>query len=162
MKLKKNQGFTLIEMIVVIAVTGIFFTISGLILSSSMNMFGKNNDQSGNFSDTVLVESVIHKFIADVNSQGFSVTIDETNEAKTLTTKNKNDTTWYELQIENDKIVCSHAVNGKIEKDEYEYSSITIEINKTNSKKNIQVYFIEKETNKKTRENIYLIIGGVS
>lgn len=157
MKLKKNQGFTLIEMIVVIAVTGIFFTISGLILSSSMNMFGKNNDQSGNFSDTVLVESVINKFVTDVNSKGLKVEIG----SNELTAKEE-ETILYQLEINSDKIIYSHAVDGNIEKDEYEYSSIIIEINKTDSSKNIQVYFIEKETNKKTRENIYLIIGGVN
>lgn len=154
MKLNKKQGFTLIEMIVVIAVTGIFFTISGLILSSSFNMFGKNRDQSGNFSDTVLTENVIHKFMTKVNNDGLSVTVSE-NE---ISSSDNN----YKITINEDKIIYMYLdKNGTLNTDEYEYSMITIEIEKINAN-SIQVNFIEKKSNDKARENIYYVIGGVN
>lgn len=154
MKLNKKQGFTLIEMIVVIAVTGIFFTISGLILSSSFNMFGKNRDQSGNFSDTVLTENVIHKFMTKINNDGLSVSV---NENVISSSGGK-----YKISIEEDKIVYEYTDEyGVTNIDEYEYSMITIEIEKIN-KNSIQVNFIEKKSNDKARENIYYVIGGVN
>lgn len=154
MKLNKKQGFTLIEMIVVIAVTGIFFTISGLILSSSFNMFGKNRDQSGNFSDTVLTENVIHKFMTKINNDRLGVSV-----IGNVISSNGGK---YKISIEEEKIVYEYTDEyGVTNTDEYEYSMITIVIKKINNN-SIQVNFIEKKSNDKARENIYYVIGGVN
>lgn len=138
--MKKNKGFTLIEIIVVIAVCGIFFAISSLIISSSVNLFGTNYSESGNFSDTVLIESIIHKFVSDVNSEGVSLTI---NNNEISDEKNN-----YVLKINEKNVIYNE--------DEHEYNNVSLEI----SNKDNLLIVVFKVDGEKIRRNIYYIVGG--
>lgn len=139
--MKKNKGFTLIEIIVVIAVCGIFFAISSLIISSSVNLFGTNYSESGNFSDTVLIESIIHKFVSDVNSEGLSLKLEN---GKIYDVDNN-----YVLEITNKKVIYND--------DEHEYNNVELDISQKNNNLLIVVFKVDGE---KIRRNIYYIVGG--
>lgn len=158
MKLRKKQGFTLMEMIVVIAVTGIFFTITGLILSSSINLFGKNQDQSGNFSDTITVERIVSDFFNTVNSEGLMVTYDD--EAKTFISKNDlDDKVLYKLEISDNLVKETKKLDEIEDVFDYEYKKIRIEIIILSESDNVCFeYYVEDEL---IRKNIYYVIGGI-
>ena len=158
MKLRKKQGFTLMEMIVVIAVTGIFFTITSLILSSSINLFGKNQDQSGNFSDTITVERIVSDFFNSVNSEGLMVTYDD--EAKTFISKNDlDDKVLYKLEISDNLVKETKKLDEIEDVFDYEYKKIRIEIILLSESDNVCFeYYVEDEL---IRKNIYYVIGGI-
>lgn len=158
MKLRKKQGFTLMEMIVVIAVTGIFFTITSLILSSSINLFGKNQDQSGNFSDTITVERIVSDFFNSVNSEGLMVTYDE--EAKTFISKNDlDDKVLYKLEISDNLVKETKKLDEIEDVFDYEYKKIRIKIILLSESDNVCFeYYVEDEL---IRKNIYYVIGGI-
>ena len=158
MKLKKKQGFTLMEMIVVIAVTGIFFTITSLILSSSINLFGKNQDQSGNFSDTITVERIVSDFFNSVNSEGLMVTYDD--EAKTFISKNDlDDKVLYKLEISDNLVKETKKLDEIEDVFDYEYKKIRIKIILLSESDNVCFeYYVEDEL---IRKNIYYVIGGI-
>lgn len=158
MKLRKKQGFTLMEMIVVIAVTGIFFTITSLILSSSINLFGKNQDQSGNFSDTITVERIVSDFFNSVNSKGLMVTYDD--EAKTFISKNDlDDKVLYKLEISDNLVKETKKLDEIEDVFDYEYKKIRIEIILLSESDNVCFeYYVEDEL---IRKNIYYVIGGI-
>ena len=152
MKLRKKQGFTLMEMIVVIAVTGIFFTITSLILSSSINLFGKNQDQSGNFSDTITVERIVSDFFNSVNSEGLMVTYDD--EAKTFISKNDlDDKVLYKLEISDNLVKETKKLDEIEDVFDYEYKKIRIKIILLSESDNVCFeYYVEDEL---IRKNIY-------
>ena len=153
MKLRKKQGFTLMEMIVVIAVTGIFFTITSLILSSSINLFGKNQDQSGNFSDTITVERIVSDFFNTVNSEGLEVTYNE--ETKTFTSRDN----LYVLEILDNLVVETKKIGETYDVFDYEYKKIRIKIILLSESDNVCFeYYVEDEL---IRKNIYYVIGGI-
>lgn len=158
MKLRKKQGFTLMEMIVVIAVTGIFFTITSLILSSSINLFGKNQDQSGNFSDTITVERIVSDFFNSVNSEGLMVTYDD--EAKTFISKNDlDDKVLYKLEISDNLVKETKKLDEIEDVFDYEYKKIRIKIILLSESDNVCFeYYVEDEL---IRKNIYYVIGGI-
>lgn len=158
MKLRKKQGFTLMEMIVVIAVTGIFFTITSLILSSSINLFGKNQDQSGNFSDTITVERIVSDFFNSVNSEGLMVTYND--EAKTFISKNDlDDKVLYKLEISDNLVKETKKLDEIEDVFDYEYKKIRIEIILLSESDNVCFeYYVEDEL---IRKNIYYVIGGI-
>lgn len=158
MKLRKKQGFTLMEMIVVIAVTGIFFTITGLILSSSINLFGKNQDQSGNFSDTITVERIVSDFFNTVNSEGLMVTYDD--ETKTFISKNDlDDKVLYKLEISDNLVKETKKLDEIEDVFDYEYKKIRIIIILLSESDNVCFeYYVEDEL---IRKNIYYVIGGI-
>lgn len=158
MKLRKKQGFTLMEMIVVIAVTGIFFTITGLILSSSINLFGKNQDQSGNFSDTITVERIVTDFFNTVNSEGLMVTYDD--ETKTFISKNDlDDKVLYKLEILDNLVKETKKLDEIEDVFDYEYKKIRIIIILLSGSDNVCFeYYVEDEL---IRKNIYYVIGGI-
>lgn len=158
MKLRKKQGFTLMEMIVVIAVTGIFFTITSLILSSSINLFGKNQDQSGNFSDTITVERIVSDFFNTVNSEGLMVTYDD--KAKTFISKNDlDDKVLYKLEISDNLVKETKKLDEIEDVFDYEYKKIRIEIIILSESDNVCFeYYVEDEL---IRKNIYYVIGGI-
>lgn len=158
MKLRKKQGFTLMEMIVVIAVTGIFFTITSLILSSSINLFGKNQDQSGNFSDTITVERIVSDFFNSVNSEGLMVTYDD--EAKTFISKNDlDDKVLYKLEISDNLVKETKKLDEIEDVFDYEYKKIRIEIILLSESDSVCFeYYVEDEL---IRKNIYYVIGGI-
>ena len=158
MKLRKKQGFTLMEMIVVIAVTGIFFTITSLILSSSINLFGKNQDQSGNFSDTITVERIVSDFFNTVNSEGLMVTYDD--EAKTFISKNDlDDKVLYKLEISDNLVKETKKLDEIEDVFDYEYKKIRIKIILLSESDNVCFeYYVEDEL---IRKNIYYVIGGI-
>lgn len=158
MKLRKKQGFTLMEMIVVIAVTGIFFTITGLILSSSINLFGKNQDQSGNFSDTITVERIVSDFFNTVNSEGLMVTYDD--ETKTFISKNDlDDKVLYKLEILDNLVKETKKLDEIEDVFDYEYKKIRIKIILLSESDNVCFeYYVEDEL---IRKNIYYVIGGI-
>ena len=158
MKLRKKQGFTLMEMIVVIAVTGIFFTITSLILSSSINLFGKNQDQSGNFSDTITVERIVSDFFNTVNSEGLMVTYDD--EAKTFISKNDlDDKVLYKLEISDNLVKETKKMDEIEDVFDYEYKKIRIKIILLSESDNVCFeYYVEDEL---IRKNIYYVIGGI-
>ena len=141
------------EMIVVIAVTGIFFTITGLILSSSINLFGKNQDQSGNFSDIITVERIISDFFDSVNSEGLSVACD----GQTKTFISEND--LYVLEIFDNLVKETKKMNETYNIFDYEYKKIRIEIIILSESDNVCFeYYVEDEL---IRKNIYYVIGGI-
>ena len=146
------------EMIVVIAVTGIFFTISSLILSSSINLFGKNQDQSGNFSDTITVERIVSDFFNSVNSEGLMVTYDD--EAKTFISKNDlDDKVLYKLEISDNLVKETKRLDEIEDVFDYEYKKIRIKIILLSDSDNVCFeYYVEDEL---IRKNIYYVIGGI-
>ena len=146
------------EMIVVIAVTGIFFTITSLILSSSINLFGKNQDQSGNFSDTITVERIVSDFFNSVNSKGLMVTYDD--EAKTFISKNDlDDKVLYKLEISDNLVKETKKLDEIEDVFDYEYKKIRIEIILLSESDNVCFeYYVEDEL---IRKNIYYVIGGI-
>ena len=146
------------EMIVVIAVTGIFFTITSLILSSSINLFGKNQDQSGNFSDTITVERIVSDFFNSVNSEGLMVTYDD--EAKTFISKNDlDDKVLYKLEISDNLVKETKKLDEIEDVFDYEYKKIRIEIILLSESDNVCFeYYVEDEL---IRKNIYYVIGGI-
>ena len=146
------------EMIVVIAVTGIFFTITSLILSSSINLFGKNQDQSGNFSDTITVERIVSDFFNSVNSEGLMVTYDD--EAKTFISKNDlDDKVLYKLEISDNLVKETKKLDEIEDVFDYEYKKIRIKIILLSESDNVCFeYYVEDEL---IRKNIYYVIGGI-
>ena len=158
MKLRKKQGFTLMEMIVVIAVTGLFFTITSVILSSFITLFGKNQDQSGNFSDSITVERIVSDFFNTVNSEGLMVTYDD--EAKTFISKNDlDDKVLYKLEISDNLVKETKKLDEIEDVFDYEYKKIRIKIILLNDSDNVCFeYYVEDEL---IRKNIYYVIGGI-
>lgn len=153
MKLRKKQGFTLMEIVVVIAVTSIFFVMTSLILTSSINLFGKNQDQSGNFSDTILVENIVTDFFTNVNSEGLNVTYNET--IKKLSSKDD----LYVLEILENLVKETEKTDETYEVKDYEYKKIRIEIMVLKGSNNICFeYYVENDL---IRRNIYYVIGGI-
>ena len=146
------------EMIVVIAVAGIFFTITSLILSSSINLFGKNQDQSGNFSDTITVERIVSDFFNSVNSEGLMVTYDD--EAKTFISKNDlDDKVLYKLEISDNLVKETKKLDEIEDVFDYEYKKIRIKIILLSESDNVCFeYYVEDEL---IRKNIYYVIGGI-
>jgi len=146
------------EMIVVIAVTGIFFTITSLILSSSINLFGKNQDQSGNFSDTITVERIVSDFFNSVNSEGLMVTYDD--EARTFISKNDlDDKVLYKLEISDNLVKETKKLDEIEDVFDYEYKKIRIEIILLSESDSVCFeYYVEDEL---IRKNIYYVIGGI-
>ena len=58
--MKKNNGFTLVELLVVIAVAGLLLTVVLSLLLSGFESFGFGSDRAERQSDIRLVESIIH------------------------------------------------------------------------------------------------------
>ena len=58
--MKKNKGFTLVELLVVIAVAGLLLTVVLSLLLSGFESFGFGSDRAERQSDIRLVESIIH------------------------------------------------------------------------------------------------------
>jgi len=80
MKKKNNSGFTLTELVVVMAVSSIFLGMVMVILASSLNLFNKNEKQSNIFSDTVIIDNMANVFIDEINNNGYQLTFDSSNE----------------------------------------------------------------------------------
>ena len=58
--MNKNRGFTLVELLVVIAVAGLLLTLVLSLLLSGFESFGLGTDRADRQSDIRLVESIIH------------------------------------------------------------------------------------------------------
>ena len=141
------------EIVVVIAVTSIFFVMTSLILTSSINLFGKNQDQSGNFSDTILAENIVSDFFTNVNSEGLNVTYNET--IKKLSSKDD----LYVLEILENLVKETEKTDETYEVKDYEYKKIRIEIMVLKDSNNICFeYYVENDL---IRRNIYYVIGGI-
>lgn len=154
-----NKGFTLIEMVVVMAVSGIFISMVMLILASSMNLFTKSKDEKNIFSDTVIIENMFTTFIDEVNNDGEKILIDLKDDEENITyIKSNNGDYIITIYYDENKITMESPMdNPAYENDKQivnkEYLNIEIDVNL----KNVNVLII----NLNDEKLVYNIIGGV-
>lgn len=153
MKKKKNYGFTLTELVVVMAVSSIFLGMVMVILASSLNLFNKNEKQSNIFSDTTVIDNMFSVFIEDVNKNGEELFFDLENEKiyylDGYIDIDDNINTVY-LKIEKDD------ENKRDEKKEYSGISINIEV-----VDDFNFVVIYKNDEKVIKNTVYKVLGGI-
>ena len=153
-----NKGFTLIEMVVVMAVSGIFISMVMLILASSMNLFTKSKDEKNIFSDTVIIENMFTTFIDEVNNDGEKLLIDLKDDEENITyIKSNNGDYIITIYYDENKITMESPKDNPVDENDKqiinkEYSNIEIDVTK-----NENVLIIELNDEKL----VYNIIGGV-
>ena len=91
--MKKNNGFTLVELLVVIAVSGLLLTVVLSLLLSGFESFGFGSDRAERQSDIRLVESIIHNELRNAMYVKISDlgSLDEDSTLTTYTIEFKND-----------------------------------------------------------------------
>lgn len=146
-----NKGFTLTELIVVMAVSSIFLGMVIMILSSSFGLFNKNKDDANLFNDAVIIDNMFTTFTDEVNSNEINLIYNKEN--KTLYDKDNK----YKLEITNEKVNMIIPLRADSLKKEYKDINIDIELINKNSFK-----VIYKEDEKVFKTTIFNIIGGIS
>lgn len=153
MKKKNNSGFTLTELVVVMAVSSIFLGMVMVILASSLNLFNKNEKQSNIFSDTVIIDNMANVFIDEINNNGYSLIFDSSNEKiyygnSYLDVDDNSNTIYLKIDSEENK------------RDENKvYSDITIDIKYIDDNSFSLVYMKEEKVIKTT---VFNVLGGIS
>lgn len=153
MKKKNNSGFTLTELVVVMAVSSIFLGMVMVILASSLNLFNKNEKQSNIFSDTVIIDNMSNVFIDEINNNGYSLIFDSSNEKvyydnNYLDVDDNSNTIYLKIDSEENK------------RDENKvYSDITIDIKYIDDNSFSLVYMKEEKVIKTT---VFNVLGGIS
>ena len=146
---QKKSGFTLVELIVTIAITGIFLGMVTVFLGSSLNLFGGAKKESTLYADASKIVFTFDKFIDKVNKDGVDIIYSE----GLLKTKDeKNSLSYSNLQIEAkiDGIIVS---TDKVDK-------LSVEVVKRENEANIGL-IIRDSNNKIIRTKVYYIIGGI-
>lgn len=153
MKCKQNKGFTLTEMLVVIAVSGIFLSLIMVILSNSFKIFNNNADDSYLYSDVVVVDDMVSVFIDEVNKNGLHLKYDG-NLSKLYTEDEKN---IFEIDETNRLIIMGIDSREQVLKKQTDSLVLNINILNDNT-----VKFIYINGDEEVKQTIVYVLGGVS
>lgn len=148
-KEKNKRGFTLMEIIVVIAISSIFFTVVALILQSSFNIFNNSKADYNDYNNEHLINTSTDTFINKVNLKGNSVVYKEANEIVVIECDDE------KIEISNSLFIYESA-GAQLSK--IELTSITVKCSIINSN---SLKITISDSSVPTSEKIYQIIGGI-
>lgn len=148
-KEKNKRGFTLMEIIVVIAISSIFFTVVALILQSSFNIFNNSKADYNDYNNEHLINTSTDTFINKVNLKGNSVVYKEANEIVVIECDDE------KIEISNSLFIYESA-GAQLSKIELTSITVKCSIINTNSLK-----ITISDSSGPTSEKIYQIIGGI-
>lgn len=153
MRKKKNAGFTLTEIVVVIAVSGIFFSFVALILANSFNIFGSSKDDYNLFSDIQIIEKYTDLFFNKLNVQGKKLIV-SSSQVILADGDNQNQLILYDESI----IYRKKQSDSTYQETIHQFKNIQLTIDNPSSK----VIVIKMNQNEEIiKENAYHILGGI-
>ena len=159
--MRKKHGWTLLEMIVTIAVTSIFFTMVFSVISSLISNYKATERLNKADDEMSLLMQIFQSTVDSYNSEGYMINFDEENKILEEQTNRK---TVFEIVTEESKttsIIYQSASATSSQTLNLDYIETIVIETIENEKHNSKLLLMKITAQNRTRQVVVMVVGGI-